>query len=243
MSTEETPRSSALRRSREDKMAQWFGQRRWRVAIELTFENSDIVVHEGEFWVKGGKVFRTPFGNKGTHGYIMQEVNPETGRDVWDDKEHGPSRVSLGWVIIRNAAQMFPGSITDVPPRPYGQRGGVAAALEKKTRKELRAMYPDYLYWEGDPGADVSGMRHPVRCTKCGRVYDLGSITEYGRYADCTVWRCPGCHCTVDDRPVGWGDHHYVELDGNGMERRAVHRAGRVGERRGDDVRPSGREH
>jgi hypothetical protein len=23
---------------------------------------------------------------------------------------------------------------------------------------------------------------------------------------------CPGCGITVDDRPPGWGDHHYVEL-------------------------------
>ncbi len=55
-------------------------------------------------------------------------------------------------------------------------------------------------------------MTSPVQCTRCGHVYDLGKITEYGRYTDCTVWKCPGCRITVDDRPVGWGDHHYREL-------------------------------
>jgi hypothetical protein len=59
---------------------------------------------------------------------------------------------------------------------------------------------------------DVTGMSFPVRCTRCGHVYDLGKVTVTGRYTDCSVWKCPGCGITVDDRPVGWGDHHYVEL-------------------------------
>ena len=66
--------------------------------------------------------------------------------------------------------------------------------------------------------ADVSGMMSPVRCTRCSRVYDLGKVTVTARYTDCSVWRCPGCGITVDDRPAGWGDHHYVELDRNGRE-------------------------
>jgi hypothetical protein len=107
-------------------MAEWFGTRRWRVCSELTFETDDLDVRAGEFWVKGGKVFRTPFGNKGTHGYILQEVNPATGEDVWDKEKKVPSRASFGWVTINSAAEMFPGSI-EVPPRPYGQPGGLAA--------------------------------------------------------------------------------------------------------------------
>jgi hypothetical protein len=67
---------------------------------------------------------------------------------------------------------------------------------------------------------DVSGMRFPVRCTKCSRVYDLAKVTVVARYTDCSVWKCPGCGCTVDDRPPGWGDHHYVELDAEGREKR-----------------------
>jgi hypothetical protein len=103
-------------------MAEWFKNRRWRVASELSFEDADRRVEAGEFWIKGGKVFRTPFGNKGTHGYILQEVNPDTGMDVWDDKGHAPSRAAFGWVTIKAASDMFPGSIAEMPKRPYGQR-------------------------------------------------------------------------------------------------------------------------
>jgi hypothetical protein len=101
-------------------MAEWFGTRRWRVCSELNSATDDLVVESGEFWVAAGKVFRTPFGNKGTHGYILQEVDPDTGADVWDEGK--PSRAPFGWVTIRNAAEMFPGSIAEVPPRPYGRR-------------------------------------------------------------------------------------------------------------------------
>jgi hypothetical protein len=119
----ETGRSAALRSARERRMAEWFKDRRWRVAAELTFQNKDMRVVQGEFWVAEGKVFRTPFGNKGTHGYILQEVDPATGDDLWDDVKHEPSRASFGWVTISSAARMYPGSIAEVPPRPYGKRG------------------------------------------------------------------------------------------------------------------------
>jgi hypothetical protein len=124
-------RSSALRTAREKRMADWFGTRHWRVCTELTFETDDLDVQAGEFWVKGGKVFRTPFGNKGSHGYIIQEVNPDTGEDVWDKEKNAPSRASFGWVTLNSAAEMFPGSV-DVPPRPYGQPGGLAAGRAGK---------------------------------------------------------------------------------------------------------------
>ena len=88
--------------------------------------------------------------------------------------------------------------------------------------------YPGRWRYDAFPGeeylqfrqADVSGMRFPVRCTKCSRVYDLAKVTVIGRYTDCSVWKCPGCRCTVDDRPPGWGDHHYVALDAEGREKR-----------------------
>jgi len=67
----------------------------------------------------------------------------------------------------------------------------------------------------------ISTMTSPVRCTRCNHVYDLGAITEYGRYQDCTTWRCPGCRIGVSDRPHSWGyDHHYVKLDKDGQEKR-----------------------
>jgi hypothetical protein len=84
---------------------------------------------------------------------------------------------------------------------------------------EYGLFYDDGHYGRFEPPADVSGMTSPVRCTMCTLVYDLGKITEYSRYLDCTVWKCPGCRVTVDDRPAGWGAHHYVELDANGFRR------------------------
>lgn len=107
-------RSGALRRSREQKMKQWFGARHWRVATEVSSETDDVVIAAGEFWTKGGKVFQTPLGHKGRHGYIMQEVRD--GVDV------PGSRVTFGWVTLAKAAEMFPGSIVELPPRPYGRR-------------------------------------------------------------------------------------------------------------------------
>jgi hypothetical protein len=138
---DEAPRSSALKVARQRRMHEWFGKRRWRVCTELSYEHEAIVVRDGEFWIKGGdKVFRTPFGNKGTHGYILQEVDPVTGQDVWTVREgtqvkQERSRASFGWVVLKRASEMFPGSIVKLPPRPYGQRGGVASGLEKN-RKE-----------------------------------------------------------------------------------------------------------
>lgn len=110
-------RSEALRRSRELKMSQWFGARRWRVATDVSSENDDVVIVQGEFWTKGGKVFQTPLGHKGRHGYILQEVTQD-GVDIPN------SRVTFGWVTLNTASEMFPGSVIDLPPRPYGRRRG-----------------------------------------------------------------------------------------------------------------------
>lgn len=121
----ESSRSTALRAAREQRMAEWFGSRRWRLCTELTYEATDISVKQGEFWILNGKLFRTPFGNKGKHGYILQEVNPSTEADIWRGDE--PSRASFGWITLKSASDMFPRSIVAVPPRPYGQQGGVAA--------------------------------------------------------------------------------------------------------------------
>jgi hypothetical protein len=104
------------------QMAEWFQGRTWRVRTERISETAEVSVRRGEFWAKNGAVVRTPLGNKARHGYILQEVDPETGADI------GPEAL-FGWVIISNAAEMFPGSIAEVPRRPYGQRGGVAGKL------------------------------------------------------------------------------------------------------------------
>ncbi len=47
---------------------------------------------------------------------------------------------------------------------------------------------------------DVEGMHDPVRCAYCSHVYDLGMVEVTARYADCSMWKCPGCKTVVDDR-------------------------------------------
>ena len=50
-----------------------------------------------------------------------------------------------------------------------------------------------------------AGMRDPVRCARCAEIYDLAFVDVVSRYADCSVWRCPGCDSLVDDRgETGW---------------------------------------
>jgi hypothetical protein len=85
---------------------------------------------------------------------------------------------------------------------------------------EYGIFYDDGRYTRFEPPADVSGMTSPVRCTMCSHVYDLGQLTEYSRHLDCTVWKCPGCGITVDDRPPGWGARDYAELGPDGFRRR-----------------------
>jgi hypothetical protein len=128
--SEQDSRSVALRASRDNRMREWFGERRWRVCSELSSDIPDVLVRSGEFWVLNGKVFKNPFGNKGTHGYIIQEVDPDTGVDLWNDD--GPSRAQFGWIVLDKAVKLFPGSIVEVPPRPYGKPGGVAGVLDRQ---------------------------------------------------------------------------------------------------------------
>lgn len=69
----------------------------------------------------------------------------------------------------------------------------------------------------------IADMTFPVRCTHCGRLYDLGKVEVTARYLDCSVWRSPCCRLTVDDRgSTGWKTlKDYVELDRNtGTEKR-----------------------
>jgi hypothetical protein len=49
------------------------------------------------------------------------------------------------------------------------------------------------------------------RCKWCGCVHDTGKVTVLARYADCSVWACPGCGAQIDDRPAGWGGSYPVE--------------------------------
>lgn len=51
----------------------------------------------------------------------------------------------------------------------------------------------------------IADMLAPVQCKFCHHVHDAGRVTVIQRYADCSVWKCPKCKATLDDRPEGWG--------------------------------------
>lgn len=61
----------------------------------------------------------------------------------------------------------------------------------------------------------IAGMFAPVQCKHCGCVHDSGPVEVVQRYADCSVWRCPGCRVLVDDRDPRWGGGVY-KLDRQG---------------------------
>lgn len=63
--------------------------------------------------------------------------------------------------------------------------------------------------------SDLTEMRDPVRCTHCGKVYDLSTVTVVARYLDCSVWLCPGHGGQVDDRgETGWTTRRdYVRVE------------------------------
>lgn len=45
----------------------------------------------------------------------------------------------------------------------------------------------------------------PGQCTRCYAIFDSGPVEVVARYADCTVFKCPSCGASIDDRPIGWG--------------------------------------
>jgi len=47
---------------------------------------------------------------------------------------------------------------------------------------------------------EVEKMTAPVRCCKCGKVFDLASAKVVHRYQDCTQFITPCCQKPADDR-------------------------------------------
>ena len=84
-------------------------------------------------------------------------------------------------------------------------------------------------------------MGQMVRCTWCGHIYDLGTVTVVARYLDCSVWLCPGHGGQVDDRgDTGWKSRKdYVRVDDEprldvfGRDRMAVYERNRERRRNG----------
>ena len=59
-------------------------------------------------------------------------------------------------------------------------------------------------------------MAMPSRCRSCRVTFDAGHVVVTARYADCSMWRCPGCGIQHDSRRA-WsgapGEHMgYVDL-------------------------------
>jgi hypothetical protein len=67
----------------------------------------------------------------------------------------------------------------------------------------------------------IADMQQPVRCTWCGDVYDLGTVTVTARYTDCSGWKAPCCGIIVDDRgETGWKARaDYTRIDKRGSRR------------------------
>jgi len=53
--------------------------------------------------------------------------------------------------------------------------------------------------------ADVFEMSYPVECKWCNEIHDAAKVTITQRYLDCSMWKCPNCKVTIDDRPEPLG--------------------------------------
>ena len=54
-----------------------------------------------------------------------------------------------------------------------------------------------------------SAMRAPGQCVGCGTVFDTARVTVTARYADCSMWDCPGCGRQHDSRSLGGANPAY----------------------------------
>lgn len=90
-------RSEVAKEARDRRLRGWFEKRRWRVMTEMSGERrknlpckpgepqqvASIRYDQGEFWYTSPQgVFQTPFGYKGRHGFLIVELDPETGNDL-----------------------------------------------------------------------------------------------------------------------------------------------------------------
>jgi hypothetical protein len=48
-------------------------------------------------------------------------------------------------------------------------------------------------------------MSAPFECMICHKIHDAGKVEVLQRYMDCSMWKCPHCNATINDRPIGWG--------------------------------------
>lgn len=113
-------RSSTLKESRQQKFDQWFKDRKWRVAAEISGtreqDGNTFRYHKGYFQIDRPGVFQTPLGHKGRAGYMLHEVDAD-GSDIPD------SLAAFGRIALESAIKAY-GSVTGLPDRDPRRRGG-----------------------------------------------------------------------------------------------------------------------
>lgn len=62
-------------------------------------------------------------------------------------------------------------------------------------------------------------MMQPVRCLRCGGIYDLVGVGVVDRYADCTVWITPCCKQKVNDSKTLMSTFPYEDVTLNDIEK------------------------
>lgn len=106
-------RSEAATKARDARLAKWFEVRRWRVRIEDSATRkvgkTEVTYAQGEFWITGDHVFQTPFGYKGRHGFIIQEIDPVAGADIGDP-------VCFGHAVLDKAQGLYQCFPAGLPP-------------------------------------------------------------------------------------------------------------------------------
>jgi rubredoxin len=73
-----------------------------------------------------------------------------------------------------------------------------------KSPADINAQVVAYVDRMGNPVFSVErreSMLMPMQCTSCRLIFDAGKVEVTARYSDCSVWKCPGCGRTHDDRP------------------------------------------
>jgi hypothetical protein len=109
-------RGEALRAVREAKFDSWFRGRCWRVAEEWTTTRmvggDEVAYDKGEFWVTPPGVFQTPLGHKGRHGFVIREIEPQSGID-----KHPAVQAAFGFSTLKMANERY-NCIRGLPDEP-----------------------------------------------------------------------------------------------------------------------------
>jgi len=80
-----------------------------------------ITYDHGEFWVTAPGTFKTPLGNQGRHGFLIREVDPQTGADLDPAVDEAFGHILLtSAVALYKAVRDLPAEQRKEPPAPTG---------------------------------------------------------------------------------------------------------------------------